>query len=31
METGNATAMNQIQVDVTQENDNEGDALAVGL
>jgi hypothetical protein len=31
METGNATAMNQIQVDVTQENDNEGDVLDVGL
>ena len=31
METGNATAMNQLQVDVTQENDNEGDAIAVGL
>ena len=31
MTTGNATAMNQLQVDVTQENDNEGDAIAVGL
>ena len=31
MATGNATAMNQLQVDVTQENDNEGDAIAVGL
>jgi hypothetical protein len=31
MTTGNATAMNSLQVDVTQENDNEGDAIAVGL
>ncbi len=31
METGNATALNQVTVDVTQDNHNEGDSISVGL
>ena len=31
MTTGEANAINQVQVDVTQNNHNEGDATAVGL
>ena len=31
MTTGDATAINQVQVDVTQNNDNDGDATSVGL
>jgi hypothetical protein len=31
MTTGDATAINQVQVDVTQNNHNEGDATSVGL
>ena len=31
MTTGDATAINQVSVDVTQNNDNDGDATAVGL